>query len=168
MAIISVPVDFKVIVAAYNGCIDSTRQSVTFGSTGFIPVICMVSVDSLNRKTVIWTPVADGPYKSVLIYKESSQADIYEQIGELSVFETPVFTDINSNPMQNSSRYKRSLLETCGNETSLSEYHKTIHLTINRGIGNTWNLLWDKYEGFEFSTYQIYRGSSKGSLLKNC
>jgi hypothetical protein len=42
--------------------------------------------------------------------------------------------------------------------------HKTIHLTINAGIGQSYNLIWSHYEGFNFSTYSIYRGSSAGNL----
>jgi hypothetical protein len=50
-----------------------------------------------------------------------------------------------------------------GIETALSNYHKTIHLTINEGpVG--WNLIWTSYEGFTFSTYYIYRGSAMNSL----
>lgn len=35
-----------------------------------------------------------------------------------------------------------------------------MHLTINLGLNNTINLIWDHYEGFTFSTYRIYRYSN--------
>ncbi len=41
-----------------------------------------------------------------------------------------------------------------------------MHLTINSGIGGAWNLIWDGYEGFEYSTYHIYRGTSENGLMK--
>ena len=46
----------------------------------------------------------------------------------------------------------------------LSGIHKTMHLSINQGAGNTWNLIWEAYVGFEVSSYQIYRGTTPGNL----
>lgn len=46
----------------------------------------------------------------------------------------------------------------------MSDYHKTMHLTINQGLGNTWNLIWSHYEGFNFGTYRIYRGTSPSNM----
>ena len=39
-----------------------------------------------------------------------------------------------------------------------------MHLSINKGQNNTWNLIWEPYEGFTVSTYNIYRGTSANSL----
>jgi hypothetical protein len=50
--------------------------------------------------------------------------------------------------------------------TPLSDYHKTLHLTISKGLKQSFNLIWDKYEGFDISTYNIYRGRSNGLLEK--
>lgn len=35
-----------------------------------------------------------------------------------------------------------------------------MHLTINQGMGNTWNLIWQPYQGFVVSSYNIYRGTT--------
>ena len=42
--------------------------------------------------------------------------------------------------------------------------HTTIHLSINQGVGSTWNLIWNHYEGFAFNTYNIYRCTSSANL----
>jgi hypothetical protein len=55
-------------------------------------------------------------------------------------------------------------LDTCGTETPLSDFHKTIHLTINQGVGNSWNLIWSHYEGLTFGSYRIYRGTSLSNM----
>jgi len=34
-----------------------------------------------------------------------------------------------------------------------------MHLTMNLGLGGVINLIWDHYEGFNFGTYYIYRGT---------
>jgi hypothetical protein len=53
----------------------------------------------------------------------------------------------------------------CG-ESTLSDAHRTMHLTINAGMGNSWNLIWTPYEGTSYSTYNIYRsfGETQGEM----
>lgn len=46
----------------------------------------------------------------------------------------------------------------------MSDPHKTIHLTINKGTGNNWNLIWSHYEGLSISTYKLYRGTDENSM----
>ncbi|PLX01136.1 MAG: hypothetical protein C0594_14190, partial [Marinilabiliales bacterium] len=74
-----------------------------------------------------------------------------------------VYTDINSNPSQQSDRYRISVIDTCNNESELSEAHKTMHLTVSTGVG-VYNLIWENYEGFDFGSYLIYRGTSPNNL----
>ena len=38
------------------------------------------------------------------------------------------------------------------------------HLTINQGLGGRWNLQWTPYEGAEYNTYIIYRGTNATDL----
>jgi hypothetical protein len=90
----------------------------------------------------------------------------YEKIGTKSFEDLSVFVDTESITTQSASRYKLSYLDTEGNESVLSEAHKTIHLTINEGLNRTINLIWDDYEGFYYSTFDIYRGSKKQGMVK--
>ena len=39
-----------------------------------------------------------------------------------------------------------------------------IHLTINQGVGGDWNLIWSNYEGINFGSYKIYRGTSTSNM----
>jgi len=39
-----------------------------------------------------------------------------------------------------------------------------MHLTINQGVGQSYNLIWSHYQGFNFGSYTIYRGTSETSL----
>ncbi|MBA7519818.1 hypothetical protein ES705_11906 [subsurface metagenome] len=149
-----------------NGCSSDTSINLTVNQQTQSISICMVSVDSSNHNMVVWEQPTNNPYYSIKIYKETSQSNIYERIGSQSASDITVFIDSLSNPAQNSSRYKIAVLDTCGFETAQSDYHKTIHLTINLGIGSAWNLIWDGYEGFDYGTYNIYRGTSDNNLLK--
>ena len=149
-----------------NGCSADTTNNLTVNEqTQTIP-ICMVGVDSLNYNIIVWEQSMDNPYDSIIIYKETSQLDIYDKIGSQSASNPSLFIDTLSNPAQNSNRYKISVLDTCGYETPQSDYHKTMHLTISSAIGGSWNLIWDSYEGFEYSTFNIYRSISENTFTK--
>jgi hypothetical protein len=50
--------------------------------------------------------------------------------------------------------------DLCNIVSTNSPLHKTIHLTSNVGLNNTVNLIWSHYEGVEFLSYNIYRGST--------
>lgn len=126
--------------------------------------ICMVSVDSTtNHNVVVWDkPVFDLIDKFV-VYKESNEADVYEVIGEVNYADASVFTDTNSNPNIKSYRYKLGFADAAGHIFPAGDFHQTIHLTINQGVGTNWNLIWTSYTGFDVSSYNIYRKISSGS-----
>ena len=148
-----------------NGC---QAQSDTFSlNASFIspPPICLVSVDSAtNKNIVIWEKANAGSIDSFVILKETSQANIYNIIGKLPYGAFSTFVDTASNPDVQANRYKLQAIDTCGIITLPSDYHKTIHLTINKGQGTNWNLIWSHYEGISFSSYNIYRGSSSTTM----
>lgn len=121
--------------------------------------ICLVSVDSIsNTNKVIWEKDLNATNIShYAIYKESSQAGIYYLVDEVPYDSMSVWVDPVSNPQVRSWRYKIAVVDDCGNESVVSDEHKTIHLTVNEGINNTYNLIWDHYDGLTYSTYDIYR-----------
>jgi hypothetical protein len=132
------------------------------------PEICIAGVDSAsNHNIIVWEPPVSAAIDSFLVYREGTVANVFEKIGAVEYNGLSTFIDAASNPRQQAYRYNISILDTCGIETLQSEYHKTVHLTINSGIGGSWNLIWNHYEGFPFGSYNIYRGtdSSNMSLL---
>ncbi len=136
--------------------------------TAIIPEICMVTVGTLDsgayntNNTVLWSKLADpDAYDEFNVYRETTSSGAYQQIGSVSAKAPGIFTDTISNPFLKSYRYKISVVDTCGVESALSDYHKTIHLVQNIALAsNTVNLLWDGYEGFPYSTFYIYRNSN--------
>ena len=127
--------------------------------------ICIVSVDSATGKNmIVWDQPTGVPLDSFLIFRETSQAGVYDQIGAQlgTVFST--FIDTGSYPAVQANRYKLGFRDSCGIASDISANHKTIHLTVNQGVGNTWNLIWDAYEGFTFASYLIYRGTAPDSM----
>jgi hypothetical protein len=74
------------------------------------------------------------------------------------------FNDINSNPQIQGYRYKIAVLDTCGGLTPMSDLHKTIHLQIFPGVGNSRQLSWSHYEGINFASYEIWRKATKSKF----
>jgi hypothetical protein len=75
------------------------------------------------------------------------------------------WTDSIADPMVRGWRYKLTAVNSCGIESDFSEVHKTIHLTINQGLGGAYNLIWDDYEGFVYGSVDIYRHTNQSGLM---
>ena len=126
--------------------------------------ICIVGFDSLTgNNQVVWEPDYPSNIDSIFIYRQSSTAN-FQKIGSVSSNAFSTFIDPNSLPSVQPYKYKLSALDSVGIETPLTDGHKTIHLTINQGIGNSWNLIWNLYEGLVFDNYKLYRGSNPNNI----
>jgi hypothetical protein len=131
------------------------------------PSICLVNVDENDKNVVVIKKVDLGIIDSYLIYRESLiQTNKYDLIGEVPFSGNAVFVDTESNAKVQSNSYKVAVKDICGLESIQSTEHQTMHLTINQGIGNNWNLNWDPYSGAAISNYKIFRGTSKSNLAE--
>ena len=129
--------------------------------------ICVVSVDSITgRNIVVWEKPQTTAIDSFVIFRETTAADLYQIIGAQSFEEFSTFIDPQANPLAQASRYRLGLIDTCGVLSSTSTHHKTIHLTLNLGVGGTVNLIWSGYEGVNFPSYVLYRGTSPDQLTE--
>ena len=158
--------DYTVTVMdASTGCMVTSSPYTVNASFMDPQQVCIVGMDSLsNYNRVVWEkPISDGiDYFNV--YKEGNAADVYDLIGSVPYEDTAIFVDENSNTAVQAYRYKVSIVDSCGTESALGTFHKTIHLTINQGVGQTWNLIWNHYEGFGFPSYNIYRGTDANNM----
>jgi len=151
------PGTYIVEATGENGC--STVMSVDVPSTPPIAVeICLVTVDTLtNTNLVVWEkPITNG-IESFNIYRETSQAGLYQLIANVPYTDESLYNDLVASPSVRSWRYKISSVDACGVESEISEHHKTIHLVINLGLGSDINLSWDSYEGFVYPEFVIKR-----------
>ncbi len=149
------PGNYSVSVTGISGCI--TVLGGTVESTLPDPVeICLVTVDSVtNTNLVVWEkPITTG-IDHFNIYRETSQAGLYQLVGSVLYTDESVYNDIVASPNVRSWRYKISSVDDCGTESELSLNHKTIHLVISQGLGGDINLFWDSYEGFSYSNFVI-------------
>lgn len=156
------PGTYSVEVTGSTGCI--TVLGATVESTLPEPVeICLVTVDSLtNTNLVVWEkPITTGIHH-FNIYRETSQAGLYQIAGSVNYADESIFNDLVASPNVRSWRYKISSVDACGNESELSENHKTIHLVISQGLSGDYNLFWDSYEGFPYPNFILKRHTNLG------
>jgi len=178
---------YHILVTPVTGITDSTVINVIAndGNGGEInfnlkikvyasPVIpiCLVSVDTSTstKNVVVWEKPVTTTIDSFRIYREIGLNN-YVRIGSKPYSALSEFTDTTNgvNPKIQSYRYKISVFDTCGNESSLSSAHRTIHLSTPQFTApSTFDLIWtNDYEGFSFSQYYILRdGNNTGNWIK--
>jgi len=155
---------YQVDVTDNYGCSLSSAPYALSNSFLNTPEICIVGVDSANHNRIIWERQNSALIDSFYIYREGNISNQYDKIGVLPFSSTSLFVDTNSNPDMRAYRYRIAAVDTCGGVTLMSSYHKTIHLTINAGLNGAWNLIWDGYHGFNFTSYRIYRGTNANNM----
>lgn len=153
----------KLIATTPTGCelIDSTQINIRqVQSNG----LCIVTIDANNHNVLVWNKDNNPMIKSYRIYKESNVTDNYmlKHTQDITAFTT--YTDDESNADVQSNKYKIQVTDFCNYQGVETTPHQTMHLTINKGQGNTWNLIWNAYTGFIVGTYNIYRGTDKNNL----
>lgn len=129
--------------------------------------ICMISVDPVTGKNlIIWEKTPNVGTASYNIYKEGNVAGEFDKIDAVPFNNLSTYIDKNSNPAVKADRYKITCVNGFGLESIESSAHKTMHLSISKGIDKfTYNLIWDHYEGFSLTTYNVYRGTSSDNMV---
>ncbi|MBO7489320.1 MAG: hypothetical protein J6T88_03480 [Bacteroidales bacterium] len=163
------PHDVSSFLRWSDGVTDNPRVVTINSDTTFCAIfvsgldisICMVTVQD-NHNMVIWEK--GDTVRNYLIFRESSTPGEYDLIGTVPYDSVSTFIDYDSKPKTRSYRYVMTAEDINGYIHYYGWVHKTMHLSINKGMGNSWNLSWNEYEGAEFSTYLIFRGTSDGNL----
>jgi hypothetical protein len=156
------PGDYTVEVSIQgNAC----KSAAAFTIPSIQPLttpICMVTVDEeTDVNMIVWQKPEETDLISAFnIYREGTETDVYQLVGRVPVNMESIYTDTNANPTEQAWKYRLSTMDVCGGESDLSDYHKTIHLTINKGTGDDFNLIWKNYVGIDLSTYNIKRYTS--------
>jgi hypothetical protein len=147
-----------------NGCSEDTTILVNIPAKPYTPEICIVTVDEVSSKSMlVWSYDLES-VNQFGVYRETNVSGDYALVEYVDGGISNTYIDNQSSPEKQSNRYKLTSVDSCGMESGLSIYHKTIHLTIGKGIGNLWNLMWNGYEGFSFGTYRIYRSLDDGEF----
>jgi len=148
-------------VTVSDGDCKSVNQAIVKQEPPDVNPICLVTVDTATgMNMVIWEKAVTEDVSYYNVYRESSVKGDFQLIGSVDFLEESLYVDSIADPTIRSWRYRLSVVDDCGNESDLSDYHKTMHLTMNVGLDESVNLLWDHYEGFEVGTYEIFRYDS--------
>jgi hypothetical protein len=128
------------------------------------PRICMVTVSTITgNNLVIWEKNSIAPLTAYNIYRESTAAGIYDLMDTVPYNNLSIYEDTTADPTKRAYIYKITGVDSSGYETDLNlcKPHKTIHLLVstNPELKST-QLAWDKYYGFDYQTYNIYRSST--------
>ncbi|MFW5820277.1 MAG: T9SS type A sorting domain-containing protein [Bacteroidota bacterium] len=156
-------IQYTVFVTSDNGCTEKQIFNISLDTVPK-PEICLVGLNDANKNVIYFDPSPPSSIDSIYVFKETMVTDVYEKIASLKAGSTGQFIDEKSFPDIQSNKYKMQVLDKCDRLSEMGEVHKTIHLAINQGQGNTWNLIWQPYEGTEVSTYYIYRGMDPDSM----
>ncbi|MFC2137226.1 sugar-binding protein [Bacteroidota bacterium] len=161
---------YSVKVTDMFGCVNSPDTIHISMKKEYTPEIFLVTVDTTEgtegKNLIVWGKPDTDDILSFKIYKETTSAGDYKEIGERAYYnDSNIFVDKNSSPEVKADRYKISIVDVCG-ETEMSKHHKTIHLSQNERAGAQGvNLQWSHYEGFEFGTYYIYKYTIDTTIL---
>jgi hypothetical protein len=158
--------NYWVNVQDANGCSDSLFFTLTAPEPFDFEDICVLSVDSATGKNlVVWNKTPNQRTLEYRILKENSQGQ-FVQIGNQPYLNLSLFTDQSSNPQAQPDRYKIALVDSCGNLSDTSEFHRTIHLQSNLGSSGEVNLSWTAYQGKPVQSYEIWRWITSGNLVQ--
>jgi len=146
---------------AFNACSEVYTNPFTLYMA---PQICMVTVDPVTgNNLVVWEKNSSGPISYYNIYRESNYAGIFDLLATVPYDNLSVILDSTADPTSRAYIYKITAIDNEGIETDkdLCSAHKTIHLlvTTNPETHST-QLDWDRYVGFEYGTYVIYRSDT--------
>ncbi len=123
-----------------SGCSSSSVSDTVNASVGPATQICLVTVDTLSAQNIIsWQKPSTQAIRSFKIYREVTTNN-YTSIATIPYDSLSEYNDAGANPNVTQYRYRMSAIDTCGNETSFSRNHLTIHLQINSNGNLSWNL----------------------------
>ena len=158
--------NYDLTVSDQNGCTVSKSATISEPSIDaelFSPEICYITVDdNTGFNKIVVNPINHESIGGYVIYKEVL-TDTYYPIATLDA-NTLEYVDSTSNPLINSDRYKVNVIDNCLFESEQSDAHRTVHLSMNAGLNNSVNLIWNKYDGFDVSSYMVFRGQSVSNM----
>ncbi|KKK91635.1 hypothetical protein LCGC14_2710960, partial [marine sediment metagenome] len=148
-----------------NGC-ESLSNEVTVEIRNTPPYedekICMVTIDlNTGKNLIIWEKTPEVGTQYFNIYREGSL------IGTNAYHELSLVKDTVADPEIRPYLYYLTTVDSCGNESALSPYHKPLFLQYISSQDGV-NLRWSNYViesgNVTFENYAIYRGGDSINL----
>ena len=156
---------FRVIDAYNNNSIDITDY-ITFRNFPAAP-ICQVTNDPSTKKNLInWSKPESDYISEYVIFRETDETDVYEEIARIPKNNSAEFVDLTSNPDERAYRYRLGYIDSEDWIYPLSSPHQTTHLSVYKNYVKGYNLIWSNYIGADIQSYTIYRGTTATNLTE--
>ena len=157
---------YSVIGKNTFGCGTTSQPFLLNFSAAPATPICLVTVDTTSLyNQVIWDKPATSAIDSFKIYRET-MTNVFSYLNSVAYDSLSIYNDFAANPNVTSYKYKISAIDTCGNETLLSNYHNTIHLQYLGGGNLQWTVYSIENELNPVLYYMVLRDdNSSGNFL---
>ena len=152
-----------------NSCVsEQTSKSIIAAFPYDQERICLVTADlETGKNMVVWEKTANVGTHHYIVYREGSTQGVYDTLAIVPFDSLSVYVDMTSMPEQQQYKYKISVVDTCGNESAMSPWHKTMFLQWVSSTSGV-NLNWQEYQieggSVSFASYAIFRGTASGTL----
>ncbi len=161
------PDNYSLVVSDNYGCQDSSAFEI-LAAAPIATGLCLTTVDSLSTHNIlVWEKPVSNVIAGFNIYREIT-ANNFQFLTFVDYDSLSEYHDLNANPNITNYRYKLTTVDTCGSESTLSDYHSTIHLQL-LGNGNMqWTLYDIENQGNPVSFYNVYKddlGNGNWTLL---
>jgi len=132
------------------------------------PYICMVMIDPDTEKNmIIWEKTPDYLINQYQVWKITGVG--YSLVSETLEADSSIIIDWDSKPKTKTDAYVLVSIDTCGNVSKKSPWHKPFLLQSSIGLNDVVNLSWQPYlvNGSEyiFKSIVIYRGTDSTNLV---
>jgi photosystem II stability/assembly factor-like uncharacterized protein len=145
-----------------NGDECQNSELIRIFAANYSPSLCMVTIDETNKHNkLIWNKADNELIDSVELFKVGNILGEIIKLGVFSASSPVEFVDQSSNPAVLADWYFLRGIDKCSLHTERGLSISPVHLSINQGIGSTFNLIWEPYNGgVVVLTYKIYRSTS--------
>lgn len=148
---------YSVEVEDQNGCKSIISVEVP-NALPYQPSLCVLTVDtSFTYNQVVWEKDVLQSIEGFRVYRETNIQGEFELVAERPYTLDSEFMDNAASPVDRSWRYYLTTYDACGNESYPSFIHKTIHTVANDVGGGNFEVMWDEYEGIDYSSVDLFR-----------
>ena len=157
---------YSVTVTDSNGCSETASVEVSV----LRPHEEQIGVVTFGKEgpyvVIAWERTAEKRTQSYEILRETSVLNQYESLGVVPFNNESLFIDDDADSRTKSYRYKLVTIDSVCENRAESVPHRSLHIQNNLNTQFKANLTWTAYEGLDFNTYKIYRGTSQDNLVE--
>lgn len=153
---------YIVNVRAIDGCRLTDTVEVIVSVVYQNENLNLASVTESGNIKLFWEKTSGHGTELYKIFKDSGNG--FQHIASKLFNEPAIYEDANVDPENNYYRYMISVVDSCGNESNMSEVHRTMLLEANHNQYGACFLNWSSYEGFFVVYYFIMSGSSPDNI----